>query len=128
MILNFHFLSVLDLSSFPSTHSKLRKRDSTKFRVQLCVSLILLLLSFGGQVIIDYTQTEPGDIPIPCSIVSALTQFFTLTSLLWMGAEAVLMFRKLVLVFGFISKAFYIGMSLICWCKYIHYKCLVSVL
>ena len=102
------------LASFP-TCRKLRTRDSTKFRVQLCVSLTLLLVVFVGQVVIDYTHIKPQDIPIPCSVLSALTHYFTLTSLLWMGAEAVLMFRKLVLVFGVISKTFYVVTSLVAW-------------
>ena len=49
--------------------------------------------------------------------VSALIHYFTLVAVMFMGAEAVLMFQKLVLVFGSTSTKFFVTMSLICWCK-----------
>ena len=52
-----------------------------------------------------------------CVTVSALIQYFTLVSVMWMGAEAVLMFQKLVIVFVWITKRYIIIVSLICWCK-----------
>ena len=53
-----------------------------------------------------------------CVTVSVLIHYFTLVSLMWMGAEAVLMFRKLVIVFGRISTKFFVIISLICWRKF----------
>ena len=52
-----------------------------------------------------------------CVLVSVLIHYFTLASVMWMGAEAVLMFRKLVIVFGRISTKFFVIISLICWRK-----------
>ena len=52
-----------------------------------------------------------------CVLVSVLIHYFTLASVMWMGAEAVLMFRKLVIVFGQISTKFFVIISLICWRK-----------
>ena len=49
--------------------------------------------------------------------VSALIQYFTLVAVMLMGAEAVLMFKKLVIVFGSTSAKFFVVVSLICWCK-----------
>ena len=49
--------------------------------------------------------------------VSALIHYFTLVSVMFMGAEAVLMFQKLVLVFGSTSPKFLVTVSLICWRK-----------
>ena len=57
--------------------------------------------------------------------VSALIHYFTLVAVMFMGAEAVLMFQKLVLVFGSTSTKFFITVSLICWCKCIY--CVVKV-
>ena len=34
-----------------------------------------------------------------CVLVSVLVHYFTLVAVMWMGAEAVLMFQKLVIVF-----------------------------
>ena len=52
-----------------------------------------------------------------CVAVSALIQYFTLVSMMWMGAEAMLMFQKLVIVFVQITTKYVIIVSLICWCK-----------
>ena len=49
--------------------------------------------------------------------VSALIHYFTLVAVMFMGAEAVLMFQKLVIVFGSTSTKFFITVSLICWRK-----------
>ena len=50
--------------------------------------------------------------------MSALIHYFTLVAVMWMGAEAVLMFQKLVIVFVHITTKFIIAVSLVCWCKY----------
>lgn len=52
---------------------------------------------------------------IVCTAVSALIQYFTLAAAFWMGAEAVLMFKKLIIVFGRTTKSFLVVISLICW-------------
>ena len=49
--------------------------------------------------------------------VSALIHYFTLVAVMFMGAEAVLMFKKLVIVFGSTSTKFFVIVSLICWRK-----------
>jgi len=49
--------------------------------------------------------------------VSVLIHYFTLVAVMFMGAEAVLMFQKLVLVFGSTSAKFLVAVSLVCWCK-----------
>ena len=64
---------------------------------------------------IDQTDVYGG-----CVAVSALIQYFTLVAVMWMGAEALLMFQKLVIVFVQITTKFIIVVSLVCWCKYHH--------
>ena len=59
-------------------------------------------------------QTDPFG---GCVAVSALIQYFTLVSVMWMGAEAVLMFQKLVIVFVQITTKYIVIVSLICWRK-----------
>ena len=52
-----------------------------------------------------------------CVTVSALIHYFTLVAVMWMGAEALLMFQKLVIVFTQITTKYIIGVSFVCWCK-----------
>ena len=73
----------------------------------LTVSLVLIVLSdqnvaslYGG-----------------CVTVSALVHYFTLVAVMWMGAEALFMFQKLVLVFVEITTKYIIIVSVICWGK-----------
>lgn len=57
---------------------------------------------------------------ILCTAASLLIQYFALASAFWMGAEAILMIRKLVIVFGTITRVFHIVLSLCCWSKLGH--------
>lgn len=56
--------------------------------------------------------------------VSSLVHYFTLVAVMWMGAEALFMFQKLVLVFVEITTKYIIIVSAICWGK----SCYISVL
>ena len=94
------------------TCRKLRPRDVTKFHLQLSIALFCLLLVF--MVGIERNENE-----IVCTAMSALIHYFTLAAVLWMGAEAVLMFQKLIIVFGSITVKFFVTVSLICWCKFL---------
>ena len=67
---------------------------------------MLLVFTVG----VERTENSIG-----CTVVSVLIQYFTLASVFWMGAEAVLMFKKLIIVFGAVSRKFLISISLICW-------------
>ena len=98
------------LFAYTHTNRKLRKRDVSKFNIQLCLAMFLMLLVF----VIGVERTENT---IGCTIASVLIQYFTLASVFWMGAEAVLMFKKLIIVFGRISTTFIVITSLICWGK-----------
>ncbi len=91
---------------------KLRGRDASKFHVQLCIALLLMLLVFVAGI-------ERTENIFVCTTVSFLIQYFTLASVFWMGGEAVLMFKKLILVFGRVTKSFIVIISLICWGKFI---------
>ena len=50
-------------------------------------------------------------------LVSVLIHYFTLVAMMFMGAEAVLMFKKLIIVFSQTTTKFFVTISLICWCK-----------
>ena len=103
-------MTVLTLFTYICTNRKLRERDASKFHVQLCLALLLMLLVF----VIGIKRTENS---IACTAISFLIQYSTLASAFWMGGEAILMFKKLIIVFGRITKTFLITISVICWGK-----------
>ena len=84
---------------------KQRIKDASKYHIQLCCALIGMLLVFV--IGIDRTETFGG-----CVTASVL---ITLVAVMWMGAEALFMFQKLVLVFSQITKCYIVILSLICW-------------
>ena len=87
---------------------KLREKDISKYHIQLCCALSGMLLVFV--IGIDETENYEG-----CVTVSVLIHYFTLVAMMWMVAEALLMFQKLVLVFFQITTRYIAILSLICW-------------
>ena len=92
-------------------YRKLRQRDATKFHIQLCIALFCMLIVFVSGI--DRTSPREG-----CVAVSVLIHYFTLVGMMFMGAEAVLMFQKLVIVFVHITTRYIVAVSLVCWCKF----------
>ena len=103
LTVNFHDTNVY-------FYRKLSRREATKFHIQLCIALLCMLVIFVAGI--DRTSVYGL-----CVAVSALIHYFTLVSVMWMGAEAVLMFRKVVIVFSQTTTKFITAVSLICWCK-----------
>ena len=50
--------------------------------------------------------------------LSLLVHYFSLVAVMWMGAEALLMFQKIVIVFVQITAKFIIIVSVIYWSEY----------
>ena len=94
-----------------SCNRKLRTREASKFHVQLCLSLIFMLAVFVSGI--DRVSVRVG-----CITVGVLIHYFALVAWMWMGAEALLMFQKLVIVFTDITWKYLVGVSVICWSKY----------
>ena len=90
---------------------KIRQRDVTKFHVQLCISLTFMYIVFVSGI--DRTDIRGG-----CITVGVLIHYFSLASWMWMGAEAVLMFQKLIIIFGEITWKYILTVSIVCWSKY----------
>ena len=106
--------TVHSLSTYVHTYiiyRKLRKRDVSKFHIQLSIALFCMLIVFVTGI--DQTQVYGG-----CVTVSALLHYFTLVMWMWMGAEAVFMFQKLVIVFFQVTTRYIIAVSLVCWRKF----------
>ena len=75
----------------------------------LIVSLVLVVLSAE-----DFNTLYGG-----CVTVSVLVHYFTLVAVMWMGAEALFMFQRLVLVFMEINTKYIIIVSVVCWGNFI---------
>ena len=118
---------VFSLSLSLSPHRKLRQRDSTVLRIQFCIAMILMLISFAAGI-------ERVQLFEVCVTISALIHYLTLVSLLWMAAEALLVFQKAIISTN-VSRKFFFIVTIVCWCKYIvlnnqfsflvHFCCLV---
>lgn len=91
----------------------MRVRDITKFHIQLCIALMAMLFVF--LIGVDRTEDE-----VACTFMSCVILYFALTAVFWMGAEAVIMYKKLIIVFGSISLKFIIIVSATCWGNSIH--------
>ena len=75
---------------------KFRERDVTIFHVELCIALFCLLIIFVCGI--DKTAMYGA---YACGCVSPeTTTLHCMVAVLFMGAETVVMFQKLVIVFG----------------------------
>ena len=68
-------------------------------------------------ILIIFSAEKVDTIYGGCVTLSLLVHYFTLVAVMWMGAEALLMFQKLVIVFVRITTKFIVIVSLICWSK-----------
>ena len=89
---------------------KLRAREASKFHIQLCLSLIFMLIVFVAGI--DRVSVRAG-----CITAGVLIHYFALVSWMWMGAEALLMFQKLVIVFTDNTWKYLTAVSILCWSK-----------
>ena len=74
--------------------------------------LFMLIVSF---VLVVYSAEGFPIIYEGCVAISVLVHYFTLASVMWMGAEALLMYKKLVIVFGEDTTKFIVSVSIVCW-------------
>ena len=94
----------------------IRKKDVTKFHIQLAQSMLLMLLSnlfyyiFNSELNILLGQR--------ICILFSFAEYLILVVLMWMGAEGLLLFQKLLLVFKKTTTLYIIVVSLICWGEY----------
>ena len=87
-----------------------RQKDVAKFHVQLAVSLMLMLIVFVAGI--DRTENKAG-----CITVGVLLHYLILVVWMWMAAEAVLLFQKIVIVFKKSSTIYIVIVSIVCWGK-----------
>ena len=94
-----------------ASYRKLRQRDASKFQIQLCIALFFMLAVFVSGI----NRTTVYGV---CVTVSVLIHYLTLVTWMWMGALAVHMYQKLVIVFVHISTRYIIAVSFVCWRKF----------
>ena len=103
---------------------KLRKKDGAEHHIQLSIALLLMFLV---SLVLVTLSSGTGSVPYGgCVSVSVLVHYFALVAVMWMGAEALLMFKKVVTVFVRITTKYIVTVSLICWCKFINMLYIVS--
>ena len=100
-------------------YRKIREKDVSKYHIQLCVALLLMYIT--TLILVALSAERVTTVYEGCMTLSLLTHYFTLVAVMWMGAEALLMFQKLVIVFGRITRRFIISVSIICWSKPYHW-------
>ena len=99
---------------YHSLHRDIREKDISKFHIQLSLTILLMLMV----ALVFVTSNIEGIVYEGCVTVSVLLHYFTLVAVMWMGAEALLMFQKLVIVFVTITTKYIVTVSIVCWCKY----------
>ena len=101
----------------PSSLRKLWQNTFSKYHVQLCLSLLLMLIV--AFLLVVFSAEKVATLYGGCVTVSVLVHYFTLVAVMWMGAEALLMFQKLVIVHVRITTKFIVFISTLCWCKHL---------
>ena len=97
-------------------YRRLRQKETSIYHIQLSLSMLfMLIVSFV--LILFSAEHLPPPLYEGCMMVSVLVHYFTLVAVMWMGAEALLMFQKLVIIFFQLTKRFIAILSIICWGK-----------
>ena len=96
---------------------KIREKDVSKYHMQLCCALLCMFTS--TLILVGLSAEKVTTIYEGCMSLSLLVHYFTLVAVMWMGAEALLMFQKLVIVFVRITSKFILMISIICWGEFI---------
>ena len=99
---------------------KIREKDITKYHIQPCSALLCMYILTLILVVLSAERVDT--IYGGCVTLSLLVHYFTLAAVMWMGAEALLMFQKLVIVFVRVTTKFIIIVSITCWGKLIDYS------
>ena len=95
---------------------RIRQKSASKYHVQLSLAILLMLIvSF---VLVVLSAESIDSLYGGCVTISVLVHYFTLVAVMWMGAEALLMFQKLVIVFVRITTKSIIIVSVVCWGKF----------
>ena len=96
---------------------KICEKDISKYHIQLCSALLCMYML--TLILVVLSAEKVTTIYEGCVTLSLLVHYFTLVAVMWMGAEALLMFQKLVIVFVRITAKFILVTSIICWSEFV---------
>ena len=96
---------------------KIRKKDISKHHLQSCFALLCMFIL--TLILVPLSAEKVTTIYGGCVSLSLLVHYFTLVSVMWMAAEVLLMFQKLVIAFVRITTKFIVFVSIVCWSKLI---------
>ena len=94
---------------------KLRQKDTSKHHIQL--SLAVLFSNIMMAVLMFLSTIDNASIPIAYYTALVLLVYFILVAIMWMAAEALLIFQKLVIIFTETTRKYTISASIFCWSK-----------
>ena len=89
-------------------YRRLRQTEHGKLLINLSISLICVYVVF---IVAGHVTSVEG----LCGLVSALFQYFMLVFFGWTAAEAVILYHKLVKVFGKPLRHYVVKAALIVW-------------
>ena len=100
-----------------NVYRKIREKDISKYHIQLCSALLCMYMF--TLILVVLSAEKVTTIYEGCVTLSLLVHYFTLVAVMWMGAEALLMFQKLVIVFVRITAKLILVTSIICWSEFV---------
>ena len=112
-------LSAVTRYTIFNNNRKIRQKDISKYHIQLSLAIFFMLIV--SLVLVALSAEKATALYEGCATVSVLVHYFTLVAVMWMGAESLLMFQKLVIVFMQITTKFIVSVSIICWSKFFSY-------
>ncbi|XP_030835004.1 adhesion G-protein coupled receptor G6-like [Strongylocentrotus purpuratus] len=77
----------------------LRKQQRFKILILLCLTLLLLYISFVIMLVLDSTLDNREVAPIPCAILTAVIHYSLLSSMAWMGVEGFNAYLHIIKIF-----------------------------
>ena len=88
-------------------------RSKTPTRILICLSLTLLCLYFVFVVGVDQNDSSSG-----CMAVAVLLHYLTLSTVTWMGVEAINLYLLIIKVFNADVSHFMLTACLVAWGKW----------
>ena len=100
---------------FLTPNRDVRKKDISKFHIQLALSILLVLTVQSVDSIIALSEGTLN--PVICIILSAIDHYLFIAQFMWMGAEGVLLCQKVFCVFKKTTTLYLFIVSFVCWGK-----------
>ena len=83
-------------------YRNIRVKGVSKYHILLCVALLLMYVT--TLILVTLSAEKASTIYGGCVSLSLLVHYFTLVAVMWMGAEALLMFQKVVIILSEVQQ------------------------